>query len=145
MSKESYARGFCKAAAAAGVDPQALAKYVMAGGEDIPKWNPMGPEGYVGNNAVTNSTGIYHLPRPIGKDGWAAGKKPLVILRPGEITRMPSSASVTNNPNATYSVSRPSKSSVEPLWKRVKRKDGTVVNAPASLDALINLQNLADQ
>ena len=27
MSKESYARGFCKAAAAAGVDPVALAKY----------------------------------------------------------------------------------------------------------------------
>ena len=27
MSKESYARGFCKAAEAAGVDPQALAKY----------------------------------------------------------------------------------------------------------------------
>ena len=27
MSRESYARGFCKAAEAAGVDPQALAKY----------------------------------------------------------------------------------------------------------------------
>lgn len=30
MSKESYARGFCKAAAAAGVDPEALAKYAEA-------------------------------------------------------------------------------------------------------------------
>lgn len=29
MSKESYARGFCKAAAAAGVDPVALAKYAQ--------------------------------------------------------------------------------------------------------------------
>lgn len=29
MSKESYARGFCKAAAAAGVDPHALAKYAQ--------------------------------------------------------------------------------------------------------------------
>ena len=27
MRRESYARGFCKAAEAAGVDPQALAKY----------------------------------------------------------------------------------------------------------------------
>ena len=27
MSRESYARGFCKAAEVAGVDPQALAKY----------------------------------------------------------------------------------------------------------------------
>ena len=30
MSKESYARGFCKAAAAAGVDPVALAKYAQS-------------------------------------------------------------------------------------------------------------------
>ena len=29
MSKESYARGFCKVAAAAGVDPVALAKYAQ--------------------------------------------------------------------------------------------------------------------
>lgn len=29
MSEESYARGFCKAAAAAGVDPVALAKYAQ--------------------------------------------------------------------------------------------------------------------
>ena len=29
MSKESYARGFCKAAEAAGVDPVALAKYAQ--------------------------------------------------------------------------------------------------------------------
>lgn len=29
MSKESYARGFCKAAEAAGVDPTALAKYAQ--------------------------------------------------------------------------------------------------------------------
>lgn len=29
MSRESYARGFCKAAAAAGVDPVALAKYAQ--------------------------------------------------------------------------------------------------------------------
>jgi len=34
MSKESYARGFCKAAAAAGVDPVALAKYA----QDLPRW-----------------------------------------------------------------------------------------------------------
>ena len=35
MSKESYVRGFCKAAEAAGVDPVALAKYAQlgAGGE----------------------------------------------------------------------------------------------------------------
>lgn len=30
MSKESYARGFCKAAEAAGIDPVALAKYASA-------------------------------------------------------------------------------------------------------------------
>lgn len=29
MSKESYIRGFCKAAEAHGVDPQALAKFAM--------------------------------------------------------------------------------------------------------------------
>jgi hypothetical protein len=144
MSKESYARGFCKAAEAAGVDPVALAKY--ASGKKVDKWNPLGPEGFVAGNSVSNNTGVYHLPKPIGKGGWAAGKKPLIIFGPGDkITSLPSSASVTNNPNATYSVSRQGKSSVEPLWKRIKRKDGTVVNAPASFDALINLQSLANQ
>ena len=32
MSKESYVRGFCKAAEAAGVDPKALVKYAQNGG-----------------------------------------------------------------------------------------------------------------
>ena len=39
MSKESYARGFCKAAEAAGVDPVALAKYaqsIVFGGGPVP-------------------------------------------------------------------------------------------------------------
>ena len=34
MSKQSYMTGFCKAASAAGVDPQALAQYVMSHGAE---------------------------------------------------------------------------------------------------------------
>ena len=51
MSKESYERGFCKAAEAAGVDPVALAKYAQQFAnktkKDQPKYNTGGraPEG----------------------------------------------------------------------------------------------------
>ena len=39
MSKESYARGFCKAAAAAGVDPEKLVKMAWGGVKHIAKTN----------------------------------------------------------------------------------------------------------
>lgn len=46
MSKESYARGFCKAAAAAGVDPVALAKYAQyrMTGRDLRDMHPESAE-----------------------------------------------------------------------------------------------------
>lgn len=46
MSKESYARGFCKAAAAAGVDPVALAKYAQYNmtGRDLRQMHPESAE-----------------------------------------------------------------------------------------------------
>ena len=58
MSKESYIRGFCKAAEAYGVDPQALAKFaagefagavptpgaVVVGKDDIPTVYPYAPD-----------------------------------------------------------------------------------------------------
>lgn len=41
MSKESYIRGFCKAAEAAGVDPQALAKYATGATGATPASQPL--------------------------------------------------------------------------------------------------------
>ena len=105
-------------------------------------WNPLGPEGYVGGNAVTNHTGIYHLPAPIGGSGWGARTTPLTILRPGEITRMPSQAAATNSPSVKYTVLTHKTKEDVPLWKQVKHRDGSVVNVPSNFDALINLQNL---
>lgn len=142
MSKESYARGFCKAAAAAGVDPVRLAKF--AAGEGIKKWDPLGPEAFVRDNAVTNNTGIYHLPPPIGGSGWSSSKKPIVALEPGKVENLPSPASVTNSPSSTWIRRTPNNKETKPFWKKVQKKDGTVVNVPASWDALINLQGMAD-
>lgn len=138
---ELFAMGFCKAAEEHGVDPVQLAKY--AAGEEIKKWDPLGPEAYVRGNAVTNNTGIYHLPSPIGGPGWNPSKRPIVALRPGEIEYLPSPASVTNSPSSTWMRSTPNNKETKPFWKKVQKKDGTVVNVPASLDALINLQHMA--
>ena len=67
MSKQSYMTGFCKAASAAGVDPQALAQYVMSkrtekqAQESKPRfqtngWAPDGrcddPLGFTSTNAI---------------------------------------------------------------------------------------------
>ena len=51
MSKESYARGFCKAAEAAGIDPKALAKFAQSG--------PAGTGPLKGNAARQAVQGLY--------------------------------------------------------------------------------------
>lgn len=76
MSKESFARGFCKIAEAHGIDPVALAKFAQQyktdgwapapvrriGGDDIPGYAPMARshDVLVGNNAwaASNPTSI---------------------------------------------------------------------------------------
>lgn len=74
MSKESYARGFCKAAAAAGVDPVALAKYAQW-------YNPM--------NWFRGSTNEEGDPKAqqYKTDGWAP--KIITELGRGKGSRIP--------------------------------------------------------
>jgi hypothetical protein len=55
MSKESYARGFCKAAAYSGFDPVELAKYaqsIVFGGGPVPSYGG-GVKNVASNNSVS--------------------------------------------------------------------------------------------
>lgn len=78
MSKESYARGFCKVAEAAGVDPVALAKFANETSEKItaPEYDTGGyaPEviSRVGNKGIPS----YHW---TGKDGPSVIKTPVQL------------------------------------------------------------------
>lgn len=94
MSKESYARGFCKAAEAAGVDPVALAKFAST---------VKGPNGE-----------LYQVPH--GDIGWLGSTNPVHIVnkevgrtdRPyvAGVAIPQGAASITNGPNATVHVQR---------------------------------------
>ncbi len=172
MSKESYIRGFCKAAEAAGVDPKALAKYAAdnnAGktGKSVAKWNEYGPEMWVGNSAVTNNTGIYHVPRnfpsPEGAYAWLKkttptylhniGKKSKNIFDPESVDVVPGgAASVTNSPDAVfYRLTPPTAESGDPsvstnkIWRTVvnPRTKGNV-QVPADEKALRLLNHFAN-
>ena len=70
MSKESYIRGFCKAADASGVDPVALAKYaqsIVNGGGPVASFIN-GPKNVVSNDfAQKIISPVESTPKRIGK------------------------------------------------------------------------------
>lgn len=69
MSKESYVKGFCKAAEAAGVDPHALAKYAQSviGNVQPPEVHKgLGNIGKAAIRTASNATSLPSVGRPVG-------------------------------------------------------------------------------
>ena len=66
MSKESYARGFCKAAEAAGVDPRALAKFAAETKNEQPKYKTDGYSPRMIRNPSTERIDIPYLNSLLG-------------------------------------------------------------------------------
>jgi hypothetical protein len=116
MSKESYARGFCKAAAAHGIDPVQLAKFAS--------------NAWVGNEQDERKGGLegnvdaYSVPRDAsGGTGWL-GSTNKVSLTDGnmEVGLPGGAASLTNSPNAAIQrIVRHGNSATTnsiPVWKK---------------------------
>lgn len=98
MSKESYARGFCKAAAAAGVDPVALAKYAQASTGEPVRSDRSAGIGTLGQNEAKGSNAyIPQLWSMIGKPRRVENSK----LTPGDLA-FPASLSKPFAPSYRY-------------------------------------------
>lgn len=109
MSKESYARGFCKAAEAAGVDPVALAKYAQSGLNGVgplrSTLKSMTPEVVLGRiranaDRVRKETNWLLDGNPVGGKPWGAshsyvddGLYPVVVPR----AKMPNMSGITSS------------------------------------------------
>jgi hypothetical protein len=197
MSKESYARGFVKAAQAMGVDHVDLVKYAYPKlvfdpvkgryvvessdrGQEIVRKDlenamiPIFRNGWYRNfhvdpiddaetswilksyPAVTNETGIYHVPNSAFMDGakgkldWLRKTAPSRTLHMGKRRYQfvqGGEAGVTNSPNATMDMTAANGLGVSkaPIWQRVTRGDGASVNIPASIDVDDYLHHLANK
>jgi hypothetical protein len=93
MSKESYARGFCKAAEAAGVDPVALAKYAA---ESSPEFKT---EGYAPESVSQIGADAVPLYRPPVYD--YANNYPISLI-PGTNSAYPMIDTVGVSPEVRY-------------------------------------------
>lgn len=154
MSKESYARGFCKAAAAHGVDAVQLAKYAADSYEDLVRRGEL--EGYkreqefkpnlipyvrdgVGQVGTPESD-FSDLPAPNGDLSWLSSTKPEIVpISDGSRVFLPGgAASLTNNPDRVVRIEpgpHCGGTRLKPVWNPggknlVRRGDGRAVRYP---------------